>query len=119
MTRISVAGSSPSNQLGNQLAKANPFRKSETKINEANNKESQAILEDVKLNLVKELCANVPDLIMYREAMAGYTDQKNQSNIMKFNGVLMFADVSGFTALTERYRVVFLKYRILGSKKVI
>ena len=58
---------------------------------------------DVKINLVKELCANVPDLIMYREATAGYNNQDNVSNIMKFNGVLMFADVSGFTALTERY----------------
>ena len=40
---------------------------------------------------------------MYREATAGYHNRKTQSNIMKFNGVLMFADVSGFTALTERY----------------
>lgn len=49
----------------------------------------------------KGLVANVPDVVVYHEALK--EEQESDESIQKFNGVLMFADVSGFTALTESY----------------
>ncbi|XP_071790978.1 adenylate cyclase type 10-like isoform X1 [Asterias amurensis] len=44
-----------------------------------------------------QLATHVPDLVM------GANQLKSLPRSQKFDGVLMFADISGFTALTERY----------------
>ena len=64
----------------------------------------------VEEKIFRDCLCNVPDLIAYNEAKLSLHNIENDENnqlpeaeILKFNGVLMFADVSGFTALTESY----------------
>ena len=45
----------------------------------------------------KKLASHVPDLVVFNE------NRDNIPHILHFNAVLLFADVSGFTALTEKY----------------
>ena len=45
----------------------------------------------------KKLSSHVPDLVVFDE------NCENIPHILQFDAVLLFADVSGFTALTERY----------------
>lgn len=45
----------------------------------------------------KKLASHVPDLVVFNE------NRDNIPHVLEFNAVLLFADVSGFTALTEKY----------------
>ncbi|XP_062408009.1 adenylate cyclase type 10-like [Sardina pilchardus] len=47
-------------------------------------------------NKISSIAAHVPDLVVY-------SDFRKIPYVEHFNGVLLFADVSGFTALTERF----------------
>ncbi|XP_041919969.1 adenylate cyclase type 10-like isoform X3 [Alosa sapidissima] len=47
-------------------------------------------------NKISSIAAHVPDLVVY-------SDFRRIPYVEHFNGVLLFADVSGFTALTERF----------------
>lgn len=40
--------------------------------------------------------------LVVRNAVAGQAAINNQQQTIRWNGVVMFADISGFTALTER-----------------
>ena len=68
-----------------------------TKVSPYAKEESQYQISSKASNVERKLISHVPDLVVY---------DKNSSKIPhvhKFDGVLLFADVSGFTALTERY----------------
>ncbi|XP_069840947.1 adenylate cyclase type 10 [Dendropsophus ebraccatus] len=49
------------------------------------------------LNTLSKVTAHVPDLVIYGNLM------NKTPCIQTFNGVLLFADISGFTALTEKF----------------